>query len=166
MDKRNGRGRCIRERYDVKNTKSLGTICRNENYIVISVNKVSCSKINSSSIVHINHLFITQQIVKFNFYISILHPSSNINCFKFTTLRTIAWLREVSFNFTFSKDRSHASILREHSSVKFLYKSNQTHRKVHRNKCRNLLLHRIHLFALELCRVTQPILDLLLYLSK
>ena len=66
MDKGNGRGRCVRERYDVKNTKSLGTICRNENYIVISVNKVSCSKINSSSIVHINHLFITQQIVKLN----------------------------------------------------------------------------------------------------
>ena len=120
---------------------------------------VSCSKINSSSIVHINHLFITQ-------YISILHLSSNINCFKFTTLRTIAWLREVSFNFTFSKDRSHASILREHSSVKCLYKSNQTHRKVHRNKCRNLLLHRIHLFSLESCRVTRPILDLVLYLSK
>ena len=67
MDKGNGRGRCVRERYDVKNTKSLGTICRNENYIVISVNKASCSTMNFSSVVYIDHLFIAHQIVIFNF---------------------------------------------------------------------------------------------------
>ena len=67
MDKRNGRGRCVRERYNVKITKSLGTIGWNENYIVISIKNASCSKMNSSSIVYIDHLFITHPIVKFHF---------------------------------------------------------------------------------------------------
>ena len=67
MDKRNGRGRRVRERYNVKITTSLWTICWNENYIVIQVNKASCSTMNFSSIVYIDHLFITHQIVKFNF---------------------------------------------------------------------------------------------------
>ena len=72
-----------------------------------------------------------------------------------------------TFHLKLSKDQIYASILGEYSNVKFLYKNNQTRRKVHRNKHRNLLLlHRIHLFPLESCREAQPILGLLLYLSK